>query len=109
MQSLELHKNVRRAYINFFSFAFLSLIIYVVFAIKILFCCAGKLLGITGTLDSVSGVFAPLYGGEIFTRTGYYSMKSVVVAAHYLILIVVVKYIQYKNHQTSARMDKKNN
>lgn len=52
----------------------------------------GKLLGALNVLDAVAGVAAPVYGAELFSRSGYRG-RAPVVSVHYFLLATFISMI----------------
>jgi MFS family permease len=52
----------------------------------------GKLFGALNVLEAVAGVVAPIYGSELFMRTGYVT-RSIAASAHYFVLAIWVQWV----------------
>jgi MFS family permease len=55
----------------------------------------GKLLSVLNILDAVAGVAAPVYGAELFSRTGYRG-RAPVASLHYFVLAVLIARLHMK-------------
>ncbi|CAM9533129.1 unnamed protein product, partial [Ectocarpus fasciculatus] len=51
----------------------------------------GKLFGALNVLEAIAGVVAPIYGSELFMRTGYVG-RSFAASVHYVILAIWVQF-----------------
>lgn len=62
----------------------------------------GKLFGALNVLEAIAGVVAPIYGSELFMRTGYLN-RSLAASLHYLILTLWVQFVLLQDKMYNSK------